>query len=119
MSYDFVFDSEKKIWGRSYEAVEFDGETKPTVSILFEREGIILYADHNGEALFCDLDNNVIHRGKAESANRFSRVHVRVCEGKAIAEFPITKWIDHYPNCDGEYDRWSEVVVDTITICCP
>lgn len=20
--------------------------------------------------------------------------------------FPIYKWIDRYPNCDGEYDRW-------------
>ena len=119
MDYDFVFDSEKKIWGRNYEEVEIDRETKPKVSILFEREGIVLCADCDGNALFGDLDNNVIHEGKVESSNYFSRVHVRVSEGKPIAELPITKWIDHYPHCDGEHDRWSEITIDTVTFRCP
>lgn len=119
MDYDFVFDSEKKLWGRSHEEVEFDGETKPEVSILFEREGIVLRADQKGNAVFRDLEGSVIHEDRAESGGYFSRVHVRVHEGRAVAEFPVTKWIDHYPHCDGEYDRWSEVILDTIAIPCP
>lgn len=23
-----------------------------------------------------------------------------------MLQFPIAKWIDNDPNCDGEYDRW-------------
>ena len=119
MGYDLIFDSEEKICGRRREEVEFDGETKPAASILFDREGIVLHADRNGNVTFCDLDGNVVHRGKAESTKPFSRVRVRVHEGCAVAEFLATKWIDHYPHCDGEYDRWSEVIVNTVAILCP
>lgn len=26
-------------------------------------------------------------------------------------EFPIYKWIDHYPHCDGEHDRWEQQII--------
>lgn len=31
----------------------------------------------------------------------------------------VYETIDHYPNCDGEYDRYSEVIVENILITCP
>ena len=119
MGCEIIFDSEKIMRGCCHEEVEFNGEAKPAASILFEREGIVLHADRDGNATFCDLDGNVICRDRAESTKCFSRVRARVHEGCAVAEFLATKWIDHYPHCDGEYDRWSEVILDTVTICCP
>jgi len=119
MGYDYVFDSEKPMWGSLDERVEIDSEAKPQVSILFEKEGVVLHADCHGNSFFCDIDGNVIHEDKAEANSLFSSVRVCVGEDKIIAKFPVTKWIDHYPNCDGEYDRWSEVIVDTICIYCP
>lgn len=33
-------------------------------------------------------------------------------EGKTITiSFAIVEWIDNYPNCDGEHDRWDSRTV--------
>ncbi len=41
----------------------------------------------------------------------YSEVLYIADDDKITLKFPIVKWIDNYPNCDGEHDRW-----DTKTI---
>ena len=116
MKYDYIYDSEKQV----YEAeVSINRETEPDLKVLFEKENIILHADRHGNATFYDVAGNEIHKGKAESEISFNKIYVCIKEEKISVRFPIIEWIDHYPNCDGEYDRWSERIVDNIYIYCP
>ena len=117
MSYNCIFDSSI----RTCEAeVKIDYENEIPVSVFFEKENVILTADAMGNAVFADSEGNEIYKGKAEGENRyFSRIYVSVTNGKICVRFPVTETIDHYPNCDGEYDRYSERIVDNICIYCP
>lgn len=117
MSYNCIFDSSNLI----YEAeVNFDCENMIPAKVLFEKEKITLTADAMGNAVFADSEGNEIYKGKAEGENRyFSKIFVSVTNGKICVRFPVTETIDHYPNCDGEYDRYTERIVDNICIYCP
>lgn len=119
MGYDCVFDSEELRWGSWEEKLEFDRESKPQVSILFQKESVVLHADCHGGAVFHDVSGNLLHEGKADAEAFFSSVYVGVRDGEISVRFPVTKWVDHYPHCDGEHDRWSEIIVDNVYVCCP
>lgn len=117
MKFDYIFDSSI----RTCEAeVDFDYENMIPAKVLFEKENITLTADAMGNAVFTDSEGNEIYNGKAEGENRyFSKIFVSVTNGKICVRFPVTETIDHYPNCDGEYDRYTERIVDNICIYCP
>ena len=37
----------------------------------------------------------------------YQDIAFKVAEGKLLLQFPEYNWVDHYPDCDGESDRWS------------
>ena len=37
-------------------------------------------------------------------------------DGQIVLKMPIYSWIDHYPNCDGESDRWSTKTIGYHTV---
>lgn len=117
MKHDYIYDSSNLI----YEAeVNFDCENMIPAKVLFEKEKITLTADAMGNTSFTDSEGNEVYKGKAVSENRyFSKFYVSVKDGKICVRFPVTETIDHYPNCDGEYDRYTERIVDNICIYCP
>lgn len=119
MEFDYVFDSEQVRWGSCEEKLELDIEKKPQVSVLFEKEGVILHADCHGNTVFRDTDGNEVYVEAVDTERLFWNIYVSVDEGKICVRFPATKWIDYYPNCDGEHDRWSEVIVDNFYVYCP
>lgn len=112
MKYQHVFNSDTTLYEKKY---DIDQE----ITILFEKENIILQADAQGNAVFFDTDGNEIQSGKAESNKRFGFIFCIVNKSGITVRFPITETIDHYPNCDGEYDRYSERIIDNIIITCP
>ncbi|MBE6636856.1 MAG: hypothetical protein E7618_03515 [Ruminococcaceae bacterium] len=113
MTYTYCFDSETSRF-------ETKLEMNQPITVLFQREHIVLQADPDGHAVFSHLDGRTLLTAKADGqAHRFDQVRCLVTTDKIVVNFPITKWIDHYPNCDGEFDRWSEVIVDQIGITCP
>ncbi|MBQ8796279.1 MAG: hypothetical protein IJZ54_07645 [Clostridia bacterium] len=117
MNFDYIFDSSS----RTCEAeVAFDYENLISVKLLFLKENITLTADATGNAIFTDSEGKEILKDKAQGENKyFSKVFVSVKDSKICVRFPVTETIDHYPNCDGEYDRYSERIVDNIFIYCP
>ena len=116
MSYDHIFDSSN----HTYE-VEFkiDRENDKPLTVLFEKENIVLVADSHGNATFMSTDNTIIKEDKALSDRFFSRIYCVVNNNKISVRFPVIETIDHYPDCDGEYDRYSERIIDSIIITCP
>ena len=77
---------------------------------LFEKESVCLETDADGNAVFRDLEGVELYRGKADGQSRyFSEFYCKVKDGVISVKFPIQEVVDHYPNCDGEYDRLSAV----------
>ncbi|MBR2716040.1 MAG: hypothetical protein IKB73_07550 [Ruminococcus sp.] len=116
MNYDHVFDSSKTTCETKFELGHNRSEA---LTVFFQKENIVLKADANGNALFLNSDGDEISREKAQSDRLFGSVYCSVKDDSIIVNFPVTKTIDHYPHCDGEYDRYSEIIVDNIIISCP
>ena len=36
----------------------------------------------------------------------YQEISCQAENGKIVLQFPIYQWIDNYPHCDGEHDRW-------------
>lgn len=85
-------------------------------TVLFEREkisvslnslGHIEFFDENEKTLgFVDLP---VSKDPSEYAHSAQYGEIRCSsDGKQITVFlPVYWWSDSYPNCDGEYDRWT------------
>lgn len=119
MKFEMTYDSAKK----SYEeACEFEIRTKydaPFVPcrVLFEQENLYLEADGRGNVAFYALDGTELYRKQADgNDNNFEKFYCRVCNGVISVRFPIIEERDHYPNCDGEFDRYSYVEVDNVIV---
>ena len=114
MKYDYIYDSTRQIYE---EKLEFEGETKPSVTVLFSEEGVVLQADNNGNAIFFDLEGYELYKARAEYEGKaFRWIYFHVSKNTLSVSFTVTKLVDNYPHCDGEYDRWDEIVVKKIPI---
>ena len=79
------------------------------MSILFEKENVIAQVQAKGQAAFYDLDGQLLASGEVPAAGGrevYEELCCQVEEGKLALLFPVYQWIDTYPNCDGENDRW-------------
>ena len=43
-------------------------------------------------------------------------VTCHVENGQIVLKMPIYRWIDHYPHCDGENDRWDAETIGYHTV---
>ena len=114
---DIVYNSECGV--KKYQIAS--GYISETV-ILFEKEETVACVYAEGRVEFFDTDGNLISQGKVESQTGGREVYEEVvCEADEnciTLKFPIVKWIDNYPNCDGEHDRWDSVVIGYNTLIC-
>ncbi len=108
MNYDIIFDKNSP-----YET-EFKFNDKMELTVYFSNENIALKADKNGNAVFLNADGEEIKREKAESDRYFSSIYCKSYKSVVSVRFPVFETVDHYPDCDGEYDRYSEIIVDNI-----
>ena len=118
MKYDFIYDSSLVSGERNY---NFKREhcDSPIFSlfILFEKENVCVEVDADGNAIFSDVEGTELHRDKADGQGRyFSECYCAVRDGVISVRFPIQEVVDHYPNCDGEYDRYSYITRDNVII---
>ena len=112
MTYTYRIDSETALF-------ETKLDMDQPITVLFQRENIVLQADPDGHAVFCRTDGRELLNAKADGkTSRFHQIRCLVKKDAIVVNFPIIQWIDHYPHCDGEHDRWSERVVDTVSIVC-
>ena len=52
-----------------------------------------------------------------EGRGKYLSLYCRADEKNIFLDFPVYEWIDNYPHCDGEYDRWDtkELDINTLT----
>ena len=83
--------------------------------ILFEAEGIFAHVEADGRVSFYDAQENLLAVGSVqkEEGGRecYEEIELSVSESVIEMRFPICKWIDNYPHCDGEHDRWDRVKI--------
>ena len=105
--FDIIFNSEKENNKGFQIASGFISETK----ILFEEENIIALIHAKGSVKFFDLSEKLLSEINLPSVESgkgvYEEVIIEVKENSIILKFPTYEWIDNYPHCDGEHDRWS------------
>lgn len=83
--------------------------------IKFSDEGVILRINADGNIEFLDLDKNLISSvylpADSDGRGRYLHVCFKLCDNKIIVRFPEYSWIDNYPYCDGENDRWDAKII--------
>ena len=84
-------------------------------TIHFENENIIAVIQAAGSVEFFDRDDTLIAAGSVSPDDSGRKVYEDVvCQVKddvLILQFPIYEWIDNYPHCDGEHDRWDTRII--------
>ena len=118
MKYDFIYDSSRVSLEKDYD-FKREHYDSPIFSrcILFEQEKVYLKADAEGNAVFFDADGAELYRDKADGQGRyFSEFYCQVRDGVIHVRFPIQEVVDHYPHCNGEYDRYSYITRDNVRI---
>ena len=114
MNYDYIFDS-NSVYEKEF---ELNSESDKAITVFFEKENITLTADKHGNAVFCSADGTKIKREKAQADRFFLSIYCSVKDGAINVRFPVTETVDHYPNCDGEHDRYSTKTIDNIIVTC-
>jgi len=114
---DITFDSEKDTKKKLYQlASGYISET----TILFEKEKVVALIQAKGSVEFYNMDDEMIAAGKVPPVDNGKGVYEDIgCQAgdhTIELQFPIYEWIDHYPNCDGEHDRWDTKVVGFHTL---
>ncbi len=70
-------------------------------------KGYQIEVTQKGEVIFRDMEGNELCRREEQD-----QIYQEICllwrQGRISLQFGATEVIDHYPNCDGEYDRWDE-----------
>lgn len=86
-----------------------------TTTILFEKENIVAVVEAEGNAEFYDMSDNLIVSAKAPEVDngkgKYVEIGLDAGDGFVQLKFPIYEWIDNYPHCDGEHDRWDTKIV--------
>lgn len=118
MNYNFTYDSSKML-GEKECNIARERYESPIIPyyVHFPQEGVYLEADADGNAAFYNISGVELFREKADGQGRyFSAFYCAVKNGEISVRFPIMEEIDHYPNCDGEYDRYSYITRDNVII---
>jgi len=105
--FDVVFNSETdNAKGYFQIASGYISETR----IHFEKEHIVAVVHAKGCVEFYDMENKLLASGAVPQAvsgkEAYEEISCQAENGKIVLQFPIYQWIDNYPHCDGEHDRW-------------
>ena len=91
-----------------------------TTRIRFEKEGILAVIQAEGSVEFFDAGDNLLASAAVSGQEGGRRLYEDVCcsvvGGAIVLDFPIYEWIDNYPHCDGEHDRWDRRTIGYHTL---
>jgi len=91
-----------------------------TTEILFEEEQILVRIQAAGQIEFLSAEGTLLSSFSIPEETDGKEVYTEVIcaakDGSPVLKFPIVEWIDNYPHCDGEYDRWDSRTVGYYTV---
>ena len=90
--------------------------------IAFPNENMTVQIEaKTGDVTFCDAQSNLLLAVKvpvpAVGDQKFSDVQCCVVDEQIRLGFPQYTYKDHYPNCDGESDRWTKTITGFDVLC--
>ena len=112
-----IFDKYIK-YNSEREAAELKAQIPATACtfIHFKNENIIVIIDQNKHVFeFYNQDEQLIISGNlpevTEGRNAYPEITYGVEKDNIIFKLPVCRWIDNYPHCDGESDRWDTEIL--------
>ncbi len=115
--YDKIFSTVKNKGSESFQLAT--GYISSTV-IFFEEEKIFVKIEAKGYVEIFDLEDNLLQSlaVPTQTGGRevYDEVECSVQNSNVTLRFPVVEWIDNYPHCDGEHDRWDRKVIDYHTV---
>lgn len=112
-NYDIVFNSEKE---NDKKCFRIASDSQAETTILFEKENIAAVIYTKGQVEFYNMKDELLSTVEIPSVESDDDMYCQVDGNSIILEIPKYTMIDHYPNCDGEYDRWSKRLTGYKTI---
>ena len=110
-NYDKVFNSQRE---RSSKIELANGYISAT-EVLFEVEKMVMKIDAKGTVCLLDFEDKVIASINIPEQTGGKEVYTEVLcsveDGCIMLKFPLVEWIDNYPHCDGEHDRWDSKII--------
>lgn len=104
---DIVFNSQEVANGKNFQIAS--GYISDTV-VLFKNENIVAVINAKGIVEFYDINDTLLAKGELPEndggKNVYEEIFCQAENGVITIKFPILEWIDNYPHCDGEHDRW-------------
>lgn len=70
-------------------------------------KGYVIEVSRTGDTHFYDYENNLLVTASG-TEKEFAEVRFSWQQDLLTLDFGHMETVDNYPNCDGEYDRWSE-----------
>ena len=111
-TYDKVYRSDA---GPGWKSFQLANGYIATTEILFEKEAVVARITAKGDVAFLDLTGQILASTTMEAQSGGKEVYTDVScwadGGRIVLKFPIVEWIDNYPHCDGEHDRWDSKTV--------
>jgi hypothetical protein len=92
-----------------------------TTAVYFEKEQLLAKIEATGSVSFFDCEGKLLQSAtvpqEKEGKEVYTEVACAVESGAVLLKFPIVQWIDNYPHCDGEHDRWDARTVGYHVVC--
>ena len=108
MKYDHVINADSQL---NAECFHLSCGFYETTSFLFEKADFSVVIHCKGEFAFYAPDGSKVmtYKAKRMASGRgcYMDVLITTTDNAVIFQLPQYDWIDHYPNCDGESDRWT------------
>lgn len=86
-----------------------------TTTVFLEEERVAARIEAKGDIVFYDeTDAELAKIQMAEQTGGrgvYEDVICSVEDDNIILKFPVVEWIDNYPHCDGEHDRWDSRII--------
>ncbi len=112
MKCDKYYNSENRPTG---EEIQLAAGHISSTAIEFTNENIVVTIEaKKGEVVFYDMQDNILASISVALPDggdgKFSEVMCKAENSRIMLGFPEYTYKDNYPNCDGEYDRWTKIV---------
>ena len=91
-----------------------------STTIPFEANEIVVRIEAKGFVEFLNPQENLLASfnlpKQAEGRGVYTEVLYSEGDNAITLKFPIIEWIDNYPHCDGEFDRWDTKTIGYYTL---
>lgn len=88
-----------------------------TTVIYFKEVNLLVKIEAEGELFFYNTQGERLATcSLPRQERRYNEVNCTLKDGEILFEFTLYTYVDNYPHCDGEYDRWEEIRAGSLNV---